>query len=144
MSLLRASENRLSACEAQANGRKPAGHGEAHSSTGERDARRASGGRGRQGDEQGQGGAGATAGARLKMSDEPVAREREPIERGRGRPEALVRANAAPRCGARSKRTGKPCRAAAMPNGRCRMSGLSVWRRKQQQSFVIYGGVWAS
>jgi hypothetical protein len=24
------------------------------------------------------------------------------------------------------------------------MSGLSVWRRKQQQSFVICGGVWAS
>src|SRR5262249_36605506 len=49
------------------------------------------------------------------MSDEPVAREREPIERARL--EALVRANAAPRCGARSKRTGKPFRAAAMPNG---------------------------
>src|SRR5262245_45158264 len=37
--------------------------------------------------------------------------------------EALVRANAAPRCGARSKRTGKPCRAAAMPNGRCKVHG---------------------
>jgi len=47
------------------------------------------------------------------MSDEPVVREREPIERVRARLEALVRANAAPRCGARSKRTGKPCRAAA-------------------------------
>src|SRR5262249_21268616 len=35
----------------------------------------------------------------------------------------LVRANAAPRCGARSKRTGKPCRAAAMPNGRCKVHG---------------------
>jgi hypothetical protein len=32
-------------------------------------------------------------------------------------------ANAAPRCGARSKRTGKPCRAAAMPNGRCKVHG---------------------
>src|SRR5262249_36921500 len=67
-----------------------------------------------------------------KMSDEPVAREREPIERVRARLEALVRANAAPRCGARSKRTGKPCRGAAMPKkglersvaaGRC--SGLT-------------------
>src|SRR5262245_28088281 len=53
----------------------------------------------------------------------PVAREREPIERVRARLEALVRANAAPRCGARSKRTGKPCRAAAMPNGRCKVHG---------------------
>src|SRR5512132_2674781 len=57
------------------------------------------------------------------MSDEPLAREREPIERVRARLEALVRANAAPRCGARSKRTGKPCRAAAMPNGRCKVHG---------------------
>jgi integrase len=47
------------------------------------------------------------------MTDEPLA-EREPIERVRARLEALVMANAAPRCGARSKRTGKPCRAAAM------------------------------
>jgi hypothetical protein len=39
----------------------------------------------------------------------------------RSRLEALVMANAAPRCGARSKRTGKPCRAAAMPNGRCKV-----------------------
>ena len=62
------------------------------------------------------------------MSDEPLAREREarerePIERVRARLEALVRANAAPRCGARSKRTGKPCLAAAMPNGRCTLHG---------------------
>jgi hypothetical protein len=41
------------------------------------------------------------------MSDEPLVREREPIERVRARLEALVMANAAPRCGARSKRTGK-------------------------------------
>src|SRR5262249_23968373 len=57
------------------------------------------------------------AGGWSKMSDEPLARGREPIERVRARLEALVMANAAPRCGARSKRTGKPCRAAAMPNG---------------------------
>ena len=44
------------------------------------------------------------------MSDKPLARERKPIERVRSRLEALVRANAAPRCRARSKRTGKPCR----------------------------------
>jgi len=65
----------------------------------------------------------ATAGGWSKMSDEPLAREREPIERVRARLEALVVANAAPRCGARlSKRTGKPCRAAAMPNGRCKVN----------------------
>src|SRR5215510_10042324 len=52
------------------------------------------------------------------MSDEPVAREREPIDRVRARLEALLKANAAPRCGARSKRTGKPCQGAAMRNGR--------------------------
>jgi len=57
------------------------------------------------------------------MSNEPVVREREPIERVRARLEALVMANAAPRCGARSKRTGKPCRAAAMANGRCKVHG---------------------
>src|ERR1700745_1889826 len=55
--------------------------------------------------------------------NEPLSREREPIERVRARLEALVMANAAPRCGARSKRTGKPCRAAAMPNGRCKVHG---------------------
>ena len=58
-----------------------------------------------------------------KMSDEALVREPEPIERVRARLEALVKANAAPRCGARSKRTGKPCRAAAMPNGRCKLHG---------------------
>ncbi len=55
------------------------------------------------------------------MSNEP--REREPIERMRARLEALLKANAAPRCGARSKRTGKPCQGAAMPNGRCKLHG---------------------
>src|SRR5262245_14917148 len=55
------------------------------------------------------------------MSNEPV--ERELIERVRVRLDALAKANAAPRCGARSKRTGKPCRAAAMPNGRCKVHG---------------------
>jgi hypothetical protein len=58
-----------------------------------------------------------------KMNGEPLAREREPIERVRARLEVLVMANAAPRCGARSKRTGKPCRGAAMPNGRCKLHG---------------------
>src|SRR5919204_1713244 len=57
------------------------------------------------------------------MSDEPLAREGEPIDRVRARLETLVLANAAPRCGGRSKRTGKPCRAAAMPNGRCKIHG---------------------
>src|SRR2546430_3086864 len=66
---------------------------------------------------------GATAGGWSKMSDEPVERECEPIERVRARLEALVMANAAPRCGARSKRTGKPCPGAARPNGRCKLHG---------------------
>jgi hypothetical protein len=36
---------------------------------------------------------------------------------------ALDYANAAPRCGARSKRHGKPCKGPAMANGRCRFHG---------------------
>src|SRR5262245_41952222 len=63
----------------------------------------------------------ATAGDDRKMNNEPL--EREPIDRMRARLEALLKANAAPRCGARSKRTGKPCRGAAMPNGRCKLHG---------------------
>jgi hypothetical protein len=55
------------------------------------------------------------------MNNEPL--EREPIDRMRARLEALLKANAAPRCGARSKRTGKPCQGAAMPNGRCKLHG---------------------
>src|SRR5215472_2414507 len=51
---------------------------------------------------------------------EPLAREGERMRAGL---EALVRANATPRCGARSKRTGKPCQGAAMPNGRCKVHG---------------------
>ena len=46
----------------------------------------------------------------------------QPTVRG-ARLEALLKANAAPRCGARSKRTGKPCRGAAMQNGRCKLHG---------------------
>src|SRR5215472_11508713 len=79
---------------------------------------RASRGRGRHGNE---GPGGATAGDDRKMNNEPL--EREPIDRVRARLEALLKANAAPRCGARSKRTGKPCRGAAMPNGRCKLHG---------------------
>jgi hypothetical protein len=58
---------------------------------------------------------------REPMNNEPL--EREPIDRMRARLEALFKANAAPRCGARCKRTGKPCQAAAMPNGRCKLHG---------------------
>src|SRR6201986_2986656 len=54
------------------------------------------------------------------MSDAPLARKGE---RMRARLEALIAANATPRCGARSKRAGKPCRGAAMPNGRCKVHG---------------------
>src|SRR2546430_14876902 len=57
---------------------------------------------------------------RAPMNNEP---EREPVDRARARVEALLKANAAPRCGARSKWTGKPCRGAAMPNGRCKLHG---------------------
>src|SRR5215469_11960928 len=62
---------------------------------------------GRQGNEQDQGkaGGGETAGGWSKMSNEPIVREREPTGRVRARLEALARANAAPRCGARSKRS---------------------------------------
>src|SRR5262245_23006363 len=67
------------------------------------------------------------------MNNEPLEREREPSERLRARLEALVRANAAPRCGARSKRTGLPCRAAAMPNGRCRVHGGKIGRARRRE-----------
>jgi hypothetical protein len=50
------------------------------------------------------------------MGNEPLERMGEPIDRVRARLEALVKANAAPRCGARSKRTaGRPCQAAGEP-----------------------------
>ena len=35
----------------------------------------------------------------------------------------LEAANAAPRCGAKTKRRGTPCRSAGMANGRCRIHG---------------------
>jgi hypothetical protein len=35
----------------------------------------------------------------------------------------LLPMHASPRCGAHSRRTGKPCRNGAMANGRCRMHG---------------------
>ena len=47
---------------------------------------------------------------------------RRPHEPG-GWAYALAAAGAAPRCGARRKRTGEPCRAPAMPNGRCHKHG---------------------
>jgi hypothetical protein len=40
----------------------------------------------------------ATAGGWSKMSDEPLAREREPIDRVRARLEALLKANATGEC----------------------------------------------
>src|SRR5262245_53560827 len=63
------------------------------------------------------------AGGWSKMSDEPLVRERELIERVRARLEALVRANAAPRCGSRSRRTCEPCQGDAMPNDWCKVHG---------------------
>src|SRR5215472_11502157 len=85
----------LAHATAQANRGKPARHCEAHSPAGERHGGRASRGRGRHGNE---GPGGATAGDDRKMNDEPL--EREPIDRVRARLEALLKANAAPRCGA--------------------------------------------
>src|SRR5207237_9401521 len=49
--------------------------------------------------------------------------EREQIDGMRARLQALRMRNGAPRCGARSDRTGKACRCAAMPNGRWRLHG---------------------
>lgn len=47
---------------------------------------------------------------------------KEPDEPGGWR-HALSLADAAPRCGARRKATGQPCRAPAMANGRCHKLG---------------------
>jgi len=62
-------------------------------------------------------------GGRAKMANEPQERTPEPIAVARARLQALAKANAAPRCGAHAKGSGKPCRAAAMANGRCRVHG---------------------
>jgi hypothetical protein len=61
------------------------------------------------------------------MSDQPRVREHEPIERVRARLEALVRANAAPRCGARSK-LGQTLLPAAVldPSGQASPVGVST------------------
>jgi hypothetical protein len=67
--------------------------------------------------------------------------EREPIERVRARLEALVRANAAPRFSARSKRTGKPCRGAAMPNGRCKGHGGKSTGRARRGPAALTSGL---
>jgi hypothetical protein len=46
----------------------------------------------------------------------------------------------APRCGARTKRSGKPCQSPAMPNGRCRMhGGLSPGAPKGNQNAFKHG-----
>jgi hypothetical protein len=57
------------------------------------------------------------------MGNEPQRRTPESIAVVEARLQALVLANAAPRCGARKKGTGAPCRAPAMSNGRCRVHG---------------------
>jgi hypothetical protein len=57
------------------------------------------------------------------MDNEPEERTSEPITVDEARRRALIKANSAPRCGARRKSTGQPCRAPAMPNGRCRVHG---------------------
>ena len=58
-------------------------------------------------------------GALFKGDDPPHAPRHVPDWR-----EALIRAQAAARCGAQT-RSGCPCRNPAMPNGRCRMHGGS-------------------
>jgi hypothetical protein len=52
-------------------------------------------------------------------AEPPATRAPGPLRNGnhRGNP------NLAPRCGAKARTTGCPCRAPAMPNGRCRMHG---------------------
>ncbi|MEC5383711.1 HGGxSTG domain-containing protein [Aurantimonas sp. C2-6-R+9] len=46
----------------------------------------------------------------------------------------------APRCGATSKRSGKPCRSPAMANGRCRMhGGKSTGPAKGSQNALKHG-----
>jgi len=52
------------------------------------------------------------------MRNEPHARGREPIE---------------PRCGARCKRTGKPCQALAMPNGGAKFTAARVQGRERRR-----------
>jgi len=47
----------------------------------------------------------------------------EPLGRAAQRLAALEMANATPRCGARGKRSGEPCGAPAMENGRCWVHG---------------------
>ena len=49
-------------------------------------------------------------------------RDKDPMHRLPDWRATLPRAQAAPRCGAKT-RGGWPCRAPAMPNGRCRMHG---------------------
>ena len=50
-----------------------------------------------------------------------------------------------PRCGARSKRTGEPCRSAAMKNGRCRMhGGKSTGAPKGNQNALKHGNYTAA
>ena len=46
------------------------------------------------------------------MPDEPHPKNPQPLSLA-----------TAPRCGARAKRTGQPCKAPAMENGRCRLHG---------------------
>ena len=51
-----------------------------------------------------------------------MGRDKNPMHRLPDWRTTLPKAQAAPRCGART-RSGCPCRAPAMPNGRCRMHG---------------------
>src|SRR5262249_22720554 len=125
MSLLRASENRLSACEAQANGWKPAGHGEAHSSTGERDGRRASRGRGRQGNEQDQGTA-ASGLAWKRYSRQTPLRDVAPALNGRA---SLAGVRPCRTAGARVTETGNTATALA----KRRRNGRACGRRRNDR-----------
>ncbi len=53
---------------------------------------------------------------------------------------AIDHMNLAPRCGARSKRTGNACEAPAMKNGRCRFhGGKSTGPAKGSQNALKHG-----
>ena len=58
----------------------------------------------------------------------------QPKNRGTSRCKSKLPMHLSLRCGAHSRRSGKPCRNGAMNNGRCRMHGGQVyWRSKRQQ-----------
>src|SRR5262249_15070761 len=70
----------------------------------------------------------------LSVSELALAREREPIERARARLEALVRANAAPRCGARSSGQASLAERQRCPTAGARFTAARVLGRGRQRA----------